>query len=135
MSLTGIPRHLKSILRVCVPGGRQRVVCFSGPHDCYTFMKHLFSKSIELALKALLLSAGKYQLLISACLYLSRLHLLEDSRPILVLIFLPFTNRWTALLLSLTSPSEGFYQRTDDAGHYRVKFSFSGENFRITFVG
>lgn len=41
------------------------VRCFSSPHVCYTFMKHLFSKSTELAFKALLLSTGKYQLLIS----------------------------------------------------------------------
>ena len=56
-------------------GGEEFVV--SNPHDCYTFMKHLFSKSTALALKALLLSAGKYQPLISGCLYLAQHPALE----------------------------------------------------------
>lgn len=60
---------------------------FPSPHVCCTFMKHLFSKSTDLAFGALLLSSGKYRLLISGCLYLSQHHLLEDSRTILVLIF------------------------------------------------
>lgn len=77
------PQTFQIYFRTIYPNG-QTVRCFSNPHDCCTFMKHLFSKNTELAFKALLLSTGKYQPLISCCLYLSQHHFLEDSRPALV---------------------------------------------------
>lgn len=78
------PQAFEVYFRTMYPSGLMVRCLFVNPHDFYTSMKHLFSKSTELAFKALLLSSGKYRLLISDCLYLSWHHLLEDSRACLV---------------------------------------------------
>lgn len=75
-SFQSLPMKLsteKSIFGWSFLMARRWGVCFSIPHACYTFMKHLFSKSTELAFKGLPLSAGKYQALINGCWYLSHI--------------------------------------------------------------